>query len=55
MKYGARKKRKRKLDKDVALINLVIKKLMEEKSPDVIAGIIKNRLEPLMIGKNISS
>lgn len=49
-----RRKRKRKLDKDDALKNYVIRMLMDENSPDVIAGILKNRLEPLMLGKGIS-
>ena len=46
--------KKKKLDQDDALKNYVTSKLIQEYSPNVIAGILKNRLEPLMIGKSIS-
>lgn len=48
------KEKKRKLDKDEVLRNHVIDELRAGRSPDVIAGVLKNHPEPQMIGRIIS-
>jgi IS30 family transposase len=49
-----KKKRKWKLEEDEDLKRHVIERIMDDESPEQIAGRIKKRLEPKMIGKGIS-
>jgi len=48
------REKKKKLEKDDMLRNYTIEKLMEGWSPDVISGVLKNRLEPRMIDRYVS-
>lgn len=50
-----KKKRKRKLETDEALKNYIVERIIcQQWSPEQIAGVLKKRLEPKMIGKGIS-